>query len=158
MFVIDQPPKQVAGANADYAFGLSEKPSAVSHRSSRVAQLFSLGIIHMKQQINRPIISRGSPVVPILAALTMLGLSIYTFSFLMDEVRSGWTYSLGVVFDNTTKIYRSSSPIAFWVHVGFFMSSCVLMIALAIFTFVGLVIDHKRKVAAAAKEKAQHDA
>ena len=152
MFVIDQPPKQVAGANADYAFGLSEKPSAVSHRSSRVAQLFSLGIIHMKQQINRPIISRGSPVVPILAALTMLGLSIYTFSFLMDEVRSGWTYSLGVVFDNTTKIYRSSSPIAFC------MSSCVLMIALAIFTFVGLVIDHKRKVAAAAKEKAQHDA
>jgi hypothetical protein len=107
---------------------------------------------------NRPIISKGSPVVPILAALTMLGLSIYTFPFLMDEVRSGWTYSLGVVFDNSTKIYRSSSPIAFWIHVGFFVSSCALMIALAIFTFVGVVIDHRRKVAAAAKEKVQHDA
>jgi hypothetical protein len=106
---------------------------------------------------NRPLVTRGSPVVPILAALTMLGMGVYGFPFLLDNYKSGWTYSFGIVFDNTTKIYRSSSPIAFWIYTGFFMFGFVLAIVLAIFTFVGVVIDHKRKVAAAAKEKTQHD-
>ena len=128
--------------------GMKEKPAAFVVGST----------LAQSGRGNRPLVTRGSPVVPILAALTMLWLSIYTFPFLMDDFRSGWIYSLGIVFDDTTKIYRSSSPAAFWIHVGFFMSGCLLMIALAIFIFVGVIIDHKRKVAAAAKEKAQHDA
>jgi hypothetical protein len=127
--------------------GMKEKSAAFVVRST-LAQL---------RKGSRPLVTRGSPVVPILAALTMLGMGIYGFPFLLDNYKSGRTYSLGVTFDNTTKIYRSNSPTAFWIYTGFFMFSFVLMIALSIFTFVGVIIDHKRKVAAAAKEKTQHD-
>jgi len=112
----------------------------------------------MKQQTNRPIVTKGSPVVPILAALTMLGLSIYGFPFVLDEIKSGWAYSPAVVFGDGTKVYQSASPAAYWVSVAIPMAGFVTMPILSIFTFCGLVIDHKRKVAAAAKEKAQRDA
>jgi hypothetical protein len=128
--------------------GMKEK-SAAFVVNSTLAQLRKGG---------RPPVTRSSQAVGILAGLTLLGLGIYGFPFFVDPVKSGWTYSFGVVFDDTTKIYRSSSPVAFWIHTGFYMVSGGLMIALGIFSLIGVVIDHKRKLAAAAKEKAEHDA
>lgn len=107
---------------------------------------------------NRLLVTRGSPLVPILAALTMLGFGIYAFPVVLDEIKTGAAYSPGVVFGDSTKVYENTSPIAFWVSVGLPMASFVAMIILSIFTLCGVVIDHKRKVAAAAKEKANHDA
>ena len=138
--------------------GFTQDHSTSPHHSSHVAQLFSLGITRMKQQINRPIVTKGSPVVPIFAALTMLGLSIYAFPFLLDEIKSGWAYSPAVVFGDGTKVYHNTSPAAYWVSVAIPMVGFVAMPILSIFVLCGVVIDHKRKVAAAAKEKAQRDA
>jgi hypothetical protein len=111
----------------------------------------------MKEKINRPIVSRGSPVVPVCAALTLLWFGIYGIPVVMDEIKAGWAYSLGVIFNNATKIYRSSSPMAFWMNIGLLMFGFVMAIALGIFILCGVVIDHKRKAAAVAKEKERQD-
>jgi hypothetical protein len=109
----------------------------------------------MKRKSYRPIITKGSPVVPILAALTLLWFGIYGMPFALGEIKAGWAYSPGVVFDSAAKIYRNSSPVSFWINVGLHIFGFVLAIALGIFTFIGLFIDRKRKIAAGAKKKAQ---
>jgi hypothetical protein len=127
--------------------GMKEKSASFVVRST-LAQLRRRG---------RPPVTRSSQAVGILVGLTLLGLGIYGFPFIVEPVKSGWTYSFGLVFDDTTKIYRSSSPVAFWIHAGFYMVSGGLMIAFGILSLIGVVIDQKRKLAEAAK-KAKHDA
>lgn len=126
--------------------GLKEKSAAFVVRST-FAQLRRRG---------RPPVTRSSQAVWILAGSTFLGLGIYGFPFFVEPFKSGWTYSFGLVFDDTTKIYRSSSPVAFWIYTGFYLAGGVLMIAIGIFSLIGVVLDQKRKLATAAKEKAKH--
>jgi hypothetical protein len=128
--------------------GMKEKPAAFVIGSTLV----------QSGKGNRPLVTRGSPVVWILAALTMLGLSIYGFPFMFDEIKSGWAYSPAVVFGDGAKVYHSTSPVAYWFSVALPMAGFVAMPIISIFVLCGVVIDHKRKSAAAAKEKGQADA
>jgi hypothetical protein len=108
----------------------------------------------MKDKINRPIVSKGSPVVPVLAALTALAFGIYGVPAMMEELKTGQTYSLAVIFGDGTKIFRSSSPVAFWMNVGFFILSFASAIILGIWVLFGTIIDCKRR---AAKKKRLHE-
>ena len=100
----------------------------------------------MKQKINRPIVSKGSPVVPVFAALTLLALGILVIPTLLEELKTGKSYSVAVVFGNGTKVSRTGLPIAFWTNLGIQVFGFAMMIILGIAMLCGVIIDYKRKI------------
>jgi hypothetical protein len=107
----------------------------------------------VQQNIKRPIVSKSSLAVPVLAALTLLALAVYGAPTVLEELKTGQAYSLAVIFANGTKVYRDSSPMAFWINVGFHIFSFVMMILLSILMPCEAVIDYKRKVAEQKKQR-----
>jgi hypothetical protein len=99
----------------------------------------------VKRETNRPIISKGSPTVPVLAALTLLVLAILSAPTLLEELKSGQSYSVAVIFANGTKVFRTGSPISFWLNMGTQILGFVIFIFFGIFIFCGVMIDYKRK-------------
>jgi hypothetical protein len=49
------------------------------------------------------------------------GSGIFGALAVSDGFKAGWTYSFGLVFGDSAKIYRSSSPIEFWIMNGFYL-------------------------------------
>jgi hypothetical protein len=95
----------------------------------------------------RPIATRGSPLVWVFAALTMLALCIYGAPDVVEELKTGRVYSLAVFVGDATKISRSDSPIAFWMNAGLHMAGLVIMIILSILLLCLLVIENRKRVA-----------
>jgi hypothetical protein len=82
----------------------------------------------------RKVIRAGSTLssvfVNLACALTLEAMSIFGGLAVGDGFKAGWTYSFGIVFGDNTKIYRSSSPTEFWIIIGFFVVTFLIMIVL----------------------------
>lgn len=85
-------------------------------------------------------------MVPVLAALTMLGFGIYGMPVALNEIKTGAVYSLAVIFGDGTQVHKDSSPIAFWMNTGLHILAFVMMIILGVGMLCGVVIDQKRKI------------
>lgn len=57
---------------------------------------------------------------------------------------TGWTYSCGIILNDTTKIYRSSSPTAYWFMIGLFAVACVVMIIVGPMMAVEAIKQYKK--------------
>jgi hypothetical protein len=91
-----------------------------------------------------------SPVVATLMFMTLLTLGICGASPLLEEIKNGKAYTLGVIFNNTIKVNKVDSPIEFWMNIGWqalgFGIGIVLGVGGAIQTLREIFVNHKKKV------------
>jgi hypothetical protein len=107
----------------------------------------------MKPNIRRPVVTKGSLIVPVFVALTMLAFCIYGAPGVVEDLKSGQSYTLAAFWGDGTKVSEGVSPIAFWMNVGLNIAGLAVMSIGSIFLLCGVVIDHKRKKEAATKEE-----
>jgi H+/Cl- antiporter ClcA len=80
----------------------------------------------------RKVIRAGS-TLPSLIILLSSALVVVAFAILggiiaVEGLITGWTYSCGIILNDTTKIYRSSSPNAYWSMIGLFAVGSLVMV------------------------------
>ena len=85
-------------------------------------------------------------------------LTIYSAPAVIEELKTGRAYTLAAFFGDGTKVSESDFPIAFWVNVGLHIAGFAAMSIISVLLLCLLVIEHKRKVTAAAEEKVRDDA
>jgi hypothetical protein len=72
----------------------------------------------VNEKARRPIVSNGSPLAWVLAALMFIALGIYGMPAALEELKAGQAYSLAVVFGDGSKVQKDISPISFWLNLG----------------------------------------
>jgi hypothetical protein len=111
----------------------------------------------IKQDVARPIPSISSQVITISVALIVLVFCVHGSFLLIEDLITGRTYALTVVFGDSTMIYKISSPTAYWATMGFYLSSCAAGIILGILMPIAVIAERKKATAAAEEESQAED-
>jgi len=107
--------------------------------------------------MKKPKFNPDYPTVPILIFGVIMGLGavamgIYAVSIVREALATGRTYSVGIILDDTTMIYRSDSPQEYWAMIGFYIIGVVAMIPLGIFVPINVTKDYIKKLSRQKKE------
>ena len=107
--------------------------------------------------MRKPKFNPDYPTVPVVVFGVILGLfglaiGINGISITREALATGRTYSVGVILNDTSMIYRSSSPVAYWAMIGLYSFSLV-GIPLGIFVPISVVINYIKKLARQKKER-----
>jgi hypothetical protein len=94
--------------------------------------------------------STVSQAIAICAALTLLWVEVGAVFFLREELITGQTYSPTVVFGDGRRIYRITSPNAYWMDIGLYILCFVVGIIPLILGPREVIIEQKRKNSATA--------
>lgn len=89
----------------------------------------------------------------IVMGLFAMTVGIYTISIVREALATGRIYSVFIIMDDRTMIYRTDSPEAYWGMIGVFSSSIVLGIGIGIFAPIGTTIAYIKKLARQKKEQ-----
>ena len=97
------------------------------------------------------------PTLPILSLLLFAGIAesaigVIALPMVAHQIAMGECYSFAVVIHVTSKIHRATSPISFWVHIGFLIFGGVMGIILGPLTLVGNISAYIRKIARQRRE------
>ena len=98
----------------------------------------------MKDNPNRAGSTLPSLVVWLCAALMAVAIGVGSGFTALGGLTTGWKYSFGIVFNDTTKIYRSSSPTAYWIMIGFYTFTCLAGIIIGIMTAIENIKQYKK--------------
>jgi hypothetical protein len=69
-------------------------------------------------------------IYAICLGLAMLALGVSNIPNVRDGLASGRIYSVGIILNDKSMIYRGSSPKAYWIMMGLYIFSCVACIGL----------------------------
>lgn len=86
----------------------------------------------------------SSMIVWLSCALMVVAMSVVGVFTAFDGLRAGWTYSFGVVLGDNTKVYRSSSPAAYWFMIGLFIITSLVMIVVGPMLAADTIRQYKR--------------
>jgi len=111
----------------------------------------------MKHSIKRPIQSTASQIIGVCVALIALVGSVIGGFAVIDGMTTGRVYSVALVFGDSTMVSKDSASIAYWTSMGLFSLSCVGGLIVGIGLLREVVIEHKRKVADAKKNRTTTD-
>jgi len=95
----------------------------------------------------RPIRSTTSQAIVICAILTLAMVSVKGLSILIEELRTGHTYSPALFFGDRAMVFKNISPKAYWVDMSFYVFSLLGLFVVIVFAGRDVIIEHKRKVA-----------
>lgn len=108
----------------------------------------------MKKERGKPAKRQLSPGVTILIAFTFLALAFCGVSPLLEEIKTGRAYTLGVMFADATKASKSESPAGFWMNMAWQIFGWGSMVVLGVGGIIqAIFFDHKKGA-----ENAQNDA
>lgn len=62
-----------------------------------------------------------------------------------DGLKTAWTYSFGIILNDTTKIYRSSSPTEYWLMIGSLFVFCLVMLVVGPMLAIEIIKPYKKK-------------
>ena len=82
-----------------------------------------------------------------------MAVGINGISIVREALATGSVYTFGIILDNTTMIYRDSSPEGYWLMIGIYMIAVVGGIGLGIFNLIGVIIAYIKKLARQRKER-----
>jgi hypothetical protein len=107
------------------------------------------------------ILNANYPTVPVVVFGVILGLfglaiGICGISSVHGALAAGRIYSVGIILNDTTMIYRSSSPVAYWAMISFLLVTIVVVIPLGIFVPISVVINYIKKLARQKKSNTTH--
>jgi len=97
----------------------------------------------MKQDASGPTQSLTGRMVAAAAALTLLAGGVLGSSIIREALVTGKTYSPAVVLGLTKFYYRSSSPMAYWCFIGFYMCSIAVCLVLGALTLREALMRNK---------------
>jgi hypothetical protein len=86
----------------------------------------------------------SSMIVWLLAALYAVGMGVFSGITARGCLTTGWTYSFGIVFNDTSKIYRSSSPTMYWTMIAIWSSTCVAGIFVGVMVAIQTIKQYKK--------------
>jgi hypothetical protein len=117
----------------------------------------------MRRKANRPIPSTSSQVIGVCAALVGLAFSIVCAVAVMKGLITGRTYSVALIFGDSTTVSESSTSTTYWASMALFGVGFIGGLIVGIGVLREVVVDHKRKIEArrsqkdaAARESALH--
>jgi hypothetical protein len=88
-----------------------------------------------------------SPVVTVLMSLTLLTIGVCGMSPLIEEIKTGKVYTLGVIFADATKVNKIDSPVGFGMNLGWQVFGCGAMVVPSIGLIIQeIFINRKKKV------------
>jgi hypothetical protein len=64
-----------------------------------------------------------------------------------DGLTTGQASTAAVIYSAGSKVYRSSSPVEYWIMMGIASIACVGGIVGSIFMSIGVVVDYIKKLA-----------
>ena len=91
-----------------------------------------------------------SPAVTVLMALTLLTIGVCGMSPLIEEIKIGKVYTLGVIFADATKVNKIDSPVEFWMNIGWQVLGFGIGIVLGIGGIIQIIqqifVNRKKKI------------
>jgi hypothetical protein len=110
--------------------------------------------------MKKPKVNPNFPTTPILifvicAGLYLLAVSLSNISNVHEGLETGRVYSVGIIFDAKRMIYRSNSPIEYWVTMGFYIFSLVASFGFGIVMPIGIIGAYTKKLARQKKERSE---
>ncbi len=105
-----------------------------------------------------PKLSPSYPTLPILIFGVIMGLfllvvGICNIAPVREALATGQAYTVGIILDDTTMIYRSNSPGEYWVMIGIYFLGTTAMIGFGIWMPIFVIIDYGKKLARLQREK-----
>jgi hypothetical protein len=105
----------------------------------------------VKQHIERPFPSRSSQIVNGFAGVSFLAICIFAAVWLIDDLKTGKTFSPAIIVGERTLVDRASSPRAFWVDTGLYLSGACVGMIVSVSVLFEVLAQHKRKATALRK-------
>ena len=111
--------------------------------------------------MKKPKLNPNYPTVPVVIFGVITGLFLLSFGIcniphVSEALATGRAYSLGIIFDNTTMIYRSNSPGAYWVMIGLYILGTAAGVGSGIWMLISMIIDYIKKLARQKKARTSH--
>ena len=100
----------------------------------------------MKKRI-RPVRSLSSQILWLFLNLTTLAFDLGFGSIIWSNILSGRTYSPAVMLGFGTFLYKSVSPVGYWICIGLYIFCFLIGIAIAMQQFFEILAEEKRRVA-----------
>ena len=86
--------------------------------------------------------------------LFALAIGISSISTVQEGFANGRIYSVGIIFNVKSMIYRNDSPLGYWAMMGLLSIGCVGGIGLGVITPIGIVRAYFKRLARQKREKA----
>jgi hypothetical protein len=106
----------------------------------------------------RPKLSPDFPSTRILIFMICCGvfllvLGISNIQNVREGLTTGRVYSVGIIWDIKTVIYKDASPGAYWAMIGLYVASCVGSIGLGAWAPIFHIIAYKKKLVRQKRER-----
>jgi predicted permease len=104
-------------------------------------------IFPVKKPPNKSVPSKFTIIFFMCMALLMFAMSLLAGPALIKGLITGQIYSLAVVFGSNIIVHRNSSPVEYWITMGFDLFGGIGMIVVSIATLILSGMELKRQIA-----------